>query len=273
MNFSKDEPILPMLTCNCCFETLDESQSVTCESGNHTSCTECVNSALKVANSEHRPLHCFECQGKFKNLHLVCENTDVDKLNDLLTILSLKDNKIFSCTKCEFSFNIDNSDIIFACPTVDCGMEYCTKCRKEYHYDKECEVETTEKFVIRCCNVSFILHDGCNKLTCPVCKSLYCWECKSKIYGYEHFRIGKCEMYIGGRRFEERRILGEQEIQLLHPRHQRYIRAQNIENERLELLRLGLLRVQCRGVTRKGVQCKRTLNRHEIFCKTHNPNF
>lgn len=88
-----------MFNCNCCFEEIDEFERVFCKGKKHISCVTCVNSALKVANSEHRILCCFECPEHFDNLGAFCERTQVDELNELLTVLSLKEERIFFLPK------------------------------------------------------------------------------------------------------------------------------------------------------------------------------
>jgi TRIAD3 protein (E3 ubiquitin-protein ligase RNF216) len=35
--------------------------------------------------------------------------------------------------------------------------------------------------------VAFIKEHGCNKMTCPHCKTLVCYVCRQVIKGYDHF--------------------------------------------------------------------------------------
>ena len=37
------------------------------------------------------------------------------------------------------------------------------------------------------CATEFQKYDGCNKMTCPKCKTLSCYLCEQKIDGYKHF--------------------------------------------------------------------------------------
>jgi TRIAD3 protein (E3 ubiquitin-protein ligase RNF216) len=101
---------------------------------------------------------------------------------------------------------------IFICENPSCKKESCRLCREPAHIplrcdevekesDKNVRVQSEEKVtaaVIRECPVCkgkgvtsrFVKESGCNKMTCPKCASLICYQCEKKIdpkIGYGHF--------------------------------------------------------------------------------------
>lgn len=46
------------------------------------------------------------------------------------------------------------------------------------------------------CNKAFIKEMGCNKMTCPDCRTISCYTCREVIRGYDHFSNGnKCNLW------------------------------------------------------------------------------
>ncbi|KAF9479665.1 hypothetical protein BDN70DRAFT_767517, partial [Pholiota conissans] len=94
---------------------------------------------------------------------------------------------------------------LFRCGNVDrCGVVSCRRCKKKNHLPKSCEefekdrhldgrhaIEEamTAALMRNCpkCKKAFIKEMGCNKMTCPNCRTLSCYICRKAITGYEHF--------------------------------------------------------------------------------------
>lgn len=39
------------------------------------------------------------------------------------------------------------------------------------------------------CKNRIAKNDGCNKMTCSICRIYFCWACGKRIEGYDHFQI------------------------------------------------------------------------------------
>ena len=129
------------------------------------------------------------------------------------------------CPKCDFQAIVPETESIFHCPVASCGFESCRKCGEEAHIPLRCEEvekkdETSARLrveeamtkarVRHCpngCKQPFYKVEGCNKMTCPTCKSFICYICRQLIpnsVGYNHFcqrphckhdSCGKCTLY------------------------------------------------------------------------------
>jgi hypothetical protein len=57
----------------------------------------------------------------------------------------------------------------------------------------------TDGLLVTCpywrCNARFYKEDGCNRVTCTLCKRDSCYVCKRGIKGYAHFHEGKCPLW------------------------------------------------------------------------------
>jgi hypothetical protein len=84
------------------------------------------------------------------------------------------------------------------------GHETCFKCAREWH-DGKCKVDEGEaafkiygllNAVAKCptCSAPSEKIEGCNKMTCYRCQGHWCWVCRQKINGYDHFEslFGGC---------------------------------------------------------------------------------
>ncbi|KIJ59963.1 hypothetical protein HYDPIDRAFT_139939 [Hydnomerulius pinastri MD-312] len=130
------------------------------------------------------------------------------------------------CPFCEYRCVIENEmEKLFRCENEACGAVTCRGCKKPDHLPRSCkEVEEdkhldaqhvieeamTRALMRNCpkcqkCNVpfdfstrivslsqhyalkAFIKEMGCNKMTCPNCRTVSCYICRKVINGYDHF--------------------------------------------------------------------------------------
>merc|ERR1719491_137940 len=45
------------------------------------------------------------------------------------------------------------------------------------------------------CAVSSVIDSGCNKMTCPKCRSQWCYICKEVAASIDHWNNGRCKLY------------------------------------------------------------------------------
>jgi IBR domain, a half RING-finger domain len=81
-----------------------------------------------------------------------------------------------------------------------CGKLMCFKCGEQMH-EGRCKNSngllfalwaSTNNFAIcPSCRARAIKDDGCNHMTCPQCKHVYCWICKKDLRWdhYKHFKL------------------------------------------------------------------------------------
>ncbi|KAF9264839.1 hypothetical protein L218DRAFT_861859 [Marasmius fiardii PR-910] len=210
--------------CGCCFSTYAFDKMVQCEDG-HLFCTECMTSyAENLLGSHNVSIICMDqsgCKMPFPVSEL--RRFLPDKLMDLYE--RVKQSKeiemaglegLEECPYCEYKCVIENPDEkLFRCGNLDsCGAITCRQCKKlasnasqgfSDHLPKSCkemeedkhldgrhaiEEAMTRALMRSCpkCNKAFVKDDGCNKMTCPNCRSLSCYICRKLIpEGYAHF--------------------------------------------------------------------------------------
>lgn len=134
------------------------------------------------------------------------------------------------CPRCDFQALLDASEMIFACPVQSCRFESCKLCGEASHIPLKCsEVEKqtetdgrkkveeamSEARIRTCpkegCGNRFYKVDGCNKMTCPKCRTFSCYICRALIpknVGYQHFcqtahcqhhSCNKCPLYTNNK--------------------------------------------------------------------------
>jgi len=196
------------------------------------------------------------------------------------------ENKKFKCTDpsiCEGRYSHD--DLLY-CINND------VKLMESYNSIGTVVINNNERdpSIIYCC-VPMVLHDGCNKLTCPTCKKLWCWICKKRIHSYDHFdRSGndhqKCPLYNNKvqqqgccqdwheqhrvqleqqrrRMDEEERIRRHREVIGQLRRQQQYLLL-----ERQRKQERGM--IMCNAIKRNGYPCSFKARNGHQYCGKHN---
>ncbi|CAE6398806.1 unnamed protein product [Rhizoctonia solani] len=199
--------------CGCCFGDYPFSWMIQCPDA-HLFCRDCARrSAEECIGNRKTELLCMDQSGcklafadseiqRFlseKSLEL-WHRIKQEKEIELAQIDGLE-----SCPFCSYAVVIENEEErLFRCENSSCAIVSCRKCKKEDHLPKSCEEaekdkvldgrhaieEAMTKALMRnCpkCNQNFVKESGCNKMTCPGCKSLVCYVCRKIIQGYEHF--------------------------------------------------------------------------------------
>eukprot|EP01083_Nonionella_stella_P251152 866828_1 len=132
-------------------------------------------------------------------------------------------SELAKCPQCDFQASLPESEKILECP--QCGFESCRLCGEESHIPLRCEevekkTETSARLQVeeamskarirhcpKGCKQGFYKVEGCNKMTCPTCKTFICYQCRAEIpknIGYAHFcqtpqcdhkSCNKCQLY------------------------------------------------------------------------------
>ncbi|CUA76570.1 ubiquitin-conjugating enzyme E2 G2 [Rhizoctonia solani] len=201
------------LECGCCFGDYPFSWMIQCPDA-HLFCRDCARrSAEECIGNRKTELLCMDQSGcklafaeseiqRFlpeKSLEL-WHRIKQEKEIELAQIDGLE-----TCPFCSYAVVIENEEErLFRCENSACGMVSCRKCKKEDHLPKSCEEaekdkaldgrhaieEAMTKALMRnCpkCDQNFVKESGCNKMTCPKCRSLVCYVCRQVIRGYDHF--------------------------------------------------------------------------------------
>ncbi|THH12108.1 hypothetical protein EW146_g7819 [Bondarzewia mesenterica] len=210
-----EDDVADGIECGCCFTEYPFNKMIQCPD-THLFCSECVIAYASTKLGEHNPdLTCMDLSG--------CKLPFPD--SELRRILPVKLLELFErvrqrrdveaaglegleeCPFCDYKAVIDvdiETDKIFRCQNEECGKFSCRKCKKEDHLPKSCEeVEDDKKLdgkhaieeamtralMRNCpqCKKAFIKESGCNKMTCPHCRTLSCYVCRKIVHGYDHF--------------------------------------------------------------------------------------
>ncbi|QRV85512.1 TRIAD3 [Ceratobasidium sp. AG-Ba] len=199
--------------CGCCFGDFPFSWMVQCPDA-HLFCRDCARrSAEECIGNRKTNLLCMDQSGcklafseseiqrflsakTFELWHRIKQEQEIE----LAQIPGLE-----SCPFCSYAVVIENEqERLFRCENSECGVVSCRECKKEDHLPKTCkEVEQdkvldarhaveeamTKALMRNCpkCDQNFIKEAGCNKMTCPKCRSLSCYVCRKVIKGYDHF--------------------------------------------------------------------------------------
>jgi hypothetical protein len=210
----------PIFECCCCFdEETDLNHAVSCDNG-HIACTECLERGINCAVGEQTIIKCMkkDCGLEYNEVAIKRAIGSLPKLknayDNVLTSTNLRISgviDVYQCPCCDNAVIINESVTayqIFYCDS--CKKFSCRLCNKERHTgpcneDRRLEEEETDKFVLKCfCNARMFRFDGCNHLTCPVCRTNWCWICKARLLRpqvEEHYLTGTCKRY--GERSED----------------------------------------------------------------------
>ncbi|KAJ1300746.1 hypothetical protein OPQ81_002389 [Rhizoctonia solani] len=199
--------------CGCCFGDYPFSWMIQCPDA-HLFCRDCARrSAEECIGNRKTELLCMDQSG----CKLAFSESEIQRFlseKSLELWYRIKQEKelelaqidgLEGCPFCSYAVVIENEDErLFRCENSSCGIVSCRTCKKEDHLPKSCEEaekdkaldgrhaieEAMTKALMRnCpkCGQNFVKESGCNKMTCPKCRSLVCYVCRKLIQGYDHF--------------------------------------------------------------------------------------
>ncbi len=223
VNVNSEEDNNMEYQCCCCFETIDLNNAISCSAGHvsgHVTCTDCLTRAIEVAVGDQKTLKCFH-ESKCNNYYTenaIRKSTDDTRLRRAYDNVVARKNiqeagitDMYGCPFCNNAVIIDDEEFdVFSCDS--CKKNSCKTCKKEQH-DGPCdpkrrlEEEQTNNLILICfCEAKLVRGDGCNHLTCPNCRTHWCWICKANLTGphkYNYFHqqngigseYGVCPVY------------------------------------------------------------------------------
>ena len=213
LNIPPEEKIL---TCDICFDEIDESFCYTNPFCNHSFCINCL--------IDHCEAKINRCDGR-----ICCPSTDckeeipysdlishglvqnqklLEKYDNTLTRINLdNDDRIIHCIKCGTPMEGVPGLTMVRC--VKCEYCFCSKCQTDWHADSTCEdyqrwlkenkiglgtvpLQNTKQCPR--CNTLIEKNGGCNHMTCTKCRYEFCWLCLGQ-YSGNHFSNGTCTQY------------------------------------------------------------------------------
>ncbi|KAL4266826.1 RING-type domain-containing protein [Pleurotus pulmonarius] len=215
---SSQQPITPDdiedgIECGCCFTSYPFEKMIQCPDA-HLFCSECMVSYAENLLGSHNPsIVCMDqsgCKLPFPESELrrflddkllqLYERVKQRKEIEMAGLEGLEE-----CPFCEYKVVIENpQEKLFRCEREECGAVSCRACKKLDHLPKSCkemeaeklldgrhaiEEAMTQALLRNCpkCEKAFIKEAGCNKMTCPNCRTLSCYVCRQVITGYDHF--------------------------------------------------------------------------------------
>jgi TRIAD3 protein (E3 ubiquitin-protein ligase RNF216) len=188
-------------------------EMVTCNEG-HIFCMDCLRRYVEekvfgngdLGKEGSTELCCMDtsgCQSFFSRDQLSRSLSEkiMKKYDELQTTLVLEKaglSDICKCPKCDFQASLPESEKILKCPS--CAYESCRMCGEDSHIPLRCEevvkdrTETSARLQIeeamtkarirycpKGCKQGFYKVEGCNKMTCPTCKTFICYVCRVEI--------------------------------------------------------------------------------------------
>ncbi|KXN82310.1 hypothetical protein AN958_02742, partial [Leucoagaricus sp. SymC.cos] len=236
------------LECGCCFSKFRFEKLIQCPNA-HLFCLSCLRSyASTLLGSHNTHISCISqcdppCTRTFppSSLHRVLPRKTYvlyERLLQQQEIAAANLEGLEECPFCEWKCIIDvewEEEKLFRCG--GCGAISCRKCRRLDHLPKSCEEEEKERgldvrhsveeamtqaLMRNCpnCKKSFIKESGCNKMTCPNCRTLFCYICRQIITGYDHFNQQPGRPYVGGPngsgKEKEKCVLWDKDLDAMH---------------------------------------------------------
>ncbi|EPQ53809.1 hypothetical protein GLOTRDRAFT_78895 [Gloeophyllum trabeum ATCC 11539] len=201
------------IDCGCCFTPYPFNKLIQCPEA-HLFCTDCMtNYVSNLLGMQDPNIKCMDqsgCKEHFTEGELRRFMSPkllelYEKVRMRREIESAQLEGLEECPYCEYKVVIESAEEkLFRCENKECGAVTCRFCKKDDHLPKSCkEVEDDKKIDARhaveeamtkalmrnCpkCQKAFIKEYGCNKMTCPYCRTLSCYICRQIITGYEHF--------------------------------------------------------------------------------------
>lgn len=217
----KAEELGTMVECTCCFGDYAPEEMICCIDG-HLFCQGCLRRYAEeqvfgqggLGGEGRTELKCMcldGCEGFFSRhqLEKALDEKVLKKYDELQATLVLNISGLrglSKCPECDFQAIVPDEEKIFNCP--QCGFESCRSCGEEAHIPLKCsEIEKKNeisarvsveeamtnarvRFCPKKCKQPFFKVEGCNKMTCPTCKTFMCYICRAEIpksLGYGHF--------------------------------------------------------------------------------------
>ena len=187
--------------CMICYETLDDGASYRVACCGHAYCPECVENKIKVSvNDKQFPLTCDSegCSESFVWKDFEKTAKDPKALRSLVEAsidhyTTSNPDKVKHCLTpdCGAIYAVSSDGRPFTC--YGCQTEICTTCHVQYHQGLTCAMYQSEKKdsgsvteyleqnknTKRCpkCRVLIEKIEGCNHMTCKMCRAHMCWRC------------------------------------------------------------------------------------------------
>ncbi|KAI0017601.1 hypothetical protein F4780DRAFT_577945 [Xylariomycetidae sp. FL0641] len=230
-NFVRAQMEGQVTECGICFEEGALNRMVQCQGEViHWFCRTCMKSQAEtqVGMSKYE-LTCMSmdgCEAGFsreqralfldKKLNTALERIEQETVLRMAGIEDLE-----TCPFCPYAAECPpaDEDKEFRCDNPDCQLVSCRLCRKETHIPKTCaeaaadqgldarhvlEEAMTEALIRRCnkCKHPFVKIEGCNKVSCPQCRTIHCDVCRKTVTDYSHFndpnrggKKGQCPLF------------------------------------------------------------------------------
>ncbi|KAF8196178.1 hypothetical protein BJ912DRAFT_1141053 [Pholiota molesta] len=212
---AEDEDEEGGIECQCCFADYPFTQMVQCPEA-HLFCVNCVktyaSTELAASSAALVCMHSSGCALPFPVSELArALPTSLMELYERVAAAKAVEEAglegLEACPFCEWQcvMEVGGEERLFRCGNVGrCGAVSCRGCKKRDHLPKTCEEMEADKhldgrhaieeamtraLMRNCpkCKKAFIKELGCNKMTCPNCRTLSCYICRKAITGYEHF--------------------------------------------------------------------------------------
>ncbi|TFY70302.1 hypothetical protein EVG20_g2704 [Dentipellis fragilis] len=194
------------LECGCCFTPSPFDKMIQCPDA-HLFCCDCVIAYAGTKLGEHNPnLTCMDtsqCPLRFPDSELRRILPDklfalYERVRQRREVEAAGLDSLEECPFCDWKAIIEadfEEDKVFRCQNEECIKDHLPKSCEEVEEDKKLdgkhaiEEAMTRALMRNCprCKKAFIKESGCNKMTCPNCRTLSCYICRQIIDGYEHF--------------------------------------------------------------------------------------
>ena len=223
---------LAKIECKCCFDLYHHNQLIFC-SNNHGFCVDCIQRyAMSMVKVSLKCMICFE--NGILNMDDIrmclqpdtyikfCKDMEIQKVSDFSKNL----NNYQICPFCACFGCIVDSEIDIAITCETCNLIWCSGCRQKMHpgncfqileitdIDIMIQELITYNITHKCssCKTKYVLMDGCNHITCPVCKTHSCYICGITLSNYEygHFANNNiCKLYGSDNRKNTQKLIME----------------------------------------------------------------
>ncbi|EJD47882.1 hypothetical protein AURDEDRAFT_144223 [Auricularia subglabra TFB-10046 SS5] len=208
--------------CPICFCGVTKPTTLAC---GHSYCSGCIQHYMSsAASGDTFPIRCLAGDGQCsvpvaaRDLARLMKSGDQDKLShaSFLAYTRARPAEFKYCptADCPELYRPAGAGTLLRCPSCLAGI--CPACHSEFHDGLSCEIHREmrdgrggdesfrlwreKNFVQECpgCGTLLDKYDGCNHVTCVVCKTHMCWECLGVFASneiYEHMRIAHGNIY------------------------------------------------------------------------------